>query len=270
MGFKDWLKDIFSSEEENILEEFIKDELANKKWIEHYFLISFKKPQKEKEQDFSFRIMNAKEAILNLILNIMISADSTRTKKEMIFRGSLKKSVTIKVIEPKKDYYEFLIRFSDYNGKMGPKAKKTGGIFLREKKSGKKKEYLFSPSQDIILNKQNILPQIEFGLLNLLKIEPTDIMKSQKIMKSYEFIDNEPYYTELDGIQFFSYPIKKRIELYAKNQDFDKIVFQTGDGDFFLKEFIEEIMEKKNKNKHMKKYCKAVEELLKKFKVSFS
>lgn len=254
MGFKDWIKGNFSTEEKKIIEKLSEDKLANEKWIENYFKIGFEKAQKESKESFAIRIDKTKNAILSLILGNLHLGNS-------VFKKDLKKSVTIKVIEPEKEHYEFLIRFSDF------KEEDFKDNVIRWKKNGKAEDYLFSPLQTIIINEKNILPNIEAELMQLLKIKPTEQMKSNTIMKLYSFVNNEPHYTEFDGIQYFAYPVKKRIELYVKNPKLERATFPMVERDYHFNEFIEEIMSKKEHNEHMKKYCKAVEGLLIGFRV---
>ena len=261
-----WFKKIFSSTEERNIEEFSKDKLANEKWIEHYFKIGFEKLREENEKEFTMRIYKIKNEILSLITNKLIFVDS------LVFRGNIKKNVTITVIEPTKKHYEFLIRLVDSKKQeevLGiPKDNSKITLFDNKILAHKKEDYLFSPLQDIILNKQNILPDIELGLISFLNIKPPKVMEQNRIIKSFQFVNKEPYYTEFDGIQYFGYPIKKRIELHVKNPKLEKVVFQTKDNNFFFKDFIEEIMSKKEDNEHMRKYCKAVEKLIENYKLN--
>jgi len=75
------------------------------------------------------------------------------------------------------------------------------------------------------------------------------------------FEGKEPIVMEFDGLQYFSYPIAKRIKLYKKYPEIDKLLFGMD-----LMSFIDWVMEKKNENEHMRKYCKAVKNFLSELK----
>lgn len=256
MGFKNWLKSTFSSKEGIDLEEFSKDKLANEKWIEHYYKIGFDKPSGVKKEEFASRVMTTRNNLLGQIAKKLISVKS------------LNKNITIKINEPTKKHYEFLIRFIDCKGTVFKGILLEDGTFIRERRAGKNKDYLFSPLQQLILFKNiehNILADIEFELMTSLNMKPTNVMKSGGLIKQLSFVKKELYYTETDGIQYFRYPIKKRIELYNKNHRLEKLAFPTIDN-FFFKDFIEEIMSKRNDSKQMKRCCREVENLMSKIK----
>lgn len=261
MGFAEWLKDLLSTKKE-LLEELADDKLANEKWIEHYFKIGFEKLPKETQKDFDERIGKLHGQLFYVVFGRQGIVYKNQLERAGILTEKLKKSVTIKVIEPTKKHYEFLIRFSDYSKKDF----KEGGIQFREKKQSKKEDYLFSPFQELILSDTNILRDIEADLMRFLQIEPPEVMKAGKIMKRFSLVDGKPYYEEFDGIQFLGYPIEKRIELYAINPQLQGEIFPTTDK-FYFKDFIEEILEKKKDDKHMEKLCEKVEALLEKYKV---
>lgn len=273
MGLLNWLKKTFATEEIN-LEDYSYDKLANEKWINHYFQIGFTFPIVPKK-DMELLLENERAKIFDVVIEQLINADIVKKDDYLIYKGSLKKNVTILISEIKKvdvagkktNYCEFLIRFIDMI--LADKKAKNKSLLIgfREKKPNDKRSYLFSPLESITAIKIKVLSSIEFGLIAHFGIKPTKVMKSGGIIKNFYWVNEELYYKEYDGIQYFSYPLKKRIELHAKNPELEKLVFQARDNDFFFEDFIKEMMSKKNDNKHMKKYCQEAEEIIKELKI---
>ncbi len=278
MGFKDWFKKTINSEEAINLEEFSKDKFANDKWIEHYFKIGFEKPSGESEEAFNLRINQIRHKIISIIANLLMMSrqfnvkylhhqdndsmayfnNGSSSSLATDYEGKLKKSVTIKVIEETKGHYEFLIRFVDVKKQEETITKNISEPILFDNKAlaHKKIDYLFSPLQSLIMI--DIAQRIEDTLCSILKIKP------EQNKTWLKFDGKEPIVEQLDGIQYHSYQLAKRIELYKKYPEIDKRLFGW---DF--KEFLDWVMEKKNANEHMNKYCKAVEKRLKEQEIEY-
>jgi len=240
--------------QKNKLEEFSKDKLAKQKWLYHYFKVPFTldKGLTKKEQEETTNQL--RENLLGFVLGAFTSADSKKIKGGYHYLGRLGKDITIKVINEKGQNY-FLIRFIDTSKEKQKLAQKVGeGIILTNVSNPNKKSYLFTPLQSIIAIK--IMPQIEHSIYIA-----TGGIEPHKNMIHLTFEDNKPYVTEFDGIQWFSYPLERRIELGKKYPEIDKQLF----GENYLEKFIKWILKKKNYDNHMKKYCEGVEKLLKKY-----
>jgi len=255
MKFSDWLKKIFNSEKREInIEEFAKDKLANEKWLYHYFLIPFPKSEKETNEEFIERANKMAEIIMSVVLGQLVASDKQDIdKRTFIYLGSLQKNVNIILINEGDNKFSFLVRFADTSVKDIKKSKNEG-LLIRNIKPRPINSYLFSPLQSLTTTK--ILPNIEFGLVAILKIQP------HENMTYLTFDSKKPIVTQFDGLQYFTYPIEKRAKLYKKYPKIDKLLF----GMDFL-DFIDWIMEKKNDNEHMKKYCQAVKVILKKMDI---
>lgn len=267
MGLFSKIKNFFSNKEINF-EKYSKNKLLNDKWIEHYFLIGFTFPDVPKKER-EFILENERRKIFDTVFGQIIRMDNVKKGKNIIYQGSLKKNITIlisniknvNVFGKKAKYCEFLIRFVD----LLPKDKKRlknqkGSIEFREKKKDKR-SYFFSPLESIKLLKLEILPAIEFGLVTRLGI------KQNEAKDLFFFLKGKPYFRQFDGIQYFCYPIEKRIELFVKYPEIEEIAFKSIDNDFFFKDFIEKIKSRKNDNEHMRKYVLAVEKILAKYEL---
>jgi len=245
------LKKIFSSEDEINLEDFSKDKLANEKWIEHYFLVYTIKPEGASKDEYSNWVFNQQQELHRIIMGQIVGVDSQEKGNSLVYRGSMQKNTSIKRIG-KSGQELFLIRFPDRR-----KTDKNKVFMLF--RSSKPESYLFTPIQSIHALK--ILPSIEFGICAFTGIKPnpsTDL---------YLFKKGKPYFQQSDGIQFFEYPLEKRIELYAKSPTLEKLVFKSADNDFFFKDFIEALRNRVKDNPKLEKYHKAVERLLKEYKI---
>jgi len=194
------------------------------------------------------------ETIMGIVLGQLVASDKQDIdKKTFVYRGSIQKNVNMLLVEEGNNKFSFFVRFSDTTMKEIEKTKKKG-LLLHNIQPKPIKSYLFSPLQSLIVTR--ILPNIEFGLVGIFKIE------LHKNMTYLTFDNKEPIVTEFDGLQYFTYPIEKRAELYKKYPEIDKLLF----GMNFL-DFVDWIMEKKNHDEHMKKYCAELQKIIKKLNI---
>ena len=83
-------------------------------------------------------------------------------------------------------------------------------------------------------------------------------LRDERELTNLIFEDGKPVVQQTNGLQYYSYPVKKRGELFKKYPAIEKKLFEG----LSFTEWIDWLMKKKNNNNHMKKYCKAVEKIL--------
>jgi hypothetical protein len=219
------------------IEEFLKDKIANEKFIGHYFKIPLQKGENETDKEFFVSANKARTEVMNVVLGQSISSINEIKKSVNIF-------LSIEDEEP-----HLLVRFSDITKKQEEQVRKKGDVILSVIDPKKKESYLFFPLQSIKAKKMFV--NIEFGLVSVFKI------KTHEEKTWLKFEGKEPMVEQFDGLQYLYYPLAKRINLYKKYPKIDKQLFG-----WEFDDFINWIMEKRNANEHMKKYCKAVERLM--------
>jgi len=230
------------------LEELEKSSFMTEKWMEHYFKLPLYKPENKSHEQFLDYLEESEPEILSIVLGQMVSSDSIELDdKTLIYKSRLKKNATIISFHGSGDEYYILVRFVDKQDDDDEKEP-----HIRYKSPNDKREYKFSPIDSLL--SINILPNIEFGLVAYFKF------KQHQPMTYLGFDDNQkPIVTESDGVQYFAYPFEKRVQLYQEHPEIDRQLF-----DVVFKEFIDWILEKKEDDDHMKKYCSEVEKILKK------
>ncbi len=260
MGIRNFFKEIIDymdlyADKDFDLEEFSKDKLSKEKWLEHYFKIYFERLEKETDEEFEKRVGRLNEEVMNVVVANLIYADrSDIDKKSFAYRKSLKKNVTTKIFEEEKNKYFFLIRFVDSKKNEDKEFLDSEAILVKNKSPKDRRSYHFSPYQSLIA--VNILPQIQLAILGIFGIG------QHENITHLIFDENRLIVTQFDGVQFFSYPLEKRIELFLKYPEVDELLFGLN-----IEKFLKWVLEKREQDEYMKKYCEKVDELIKKYKI---
>ena len=224
------------------------DAFLNEQWIEHFFIVSLQKPR-DKNQEF-LNYLHAE--VHSKILSFLVIPSSTVTYGKSVstasyFRKDLPTEYEkILQIYPNENSYFTLIRFPDARKEDLEKAT------FRYIQSSEKRNYKFSPIQSIEFLK--VSKRIEWTLHILTGIKP---YKSMILITS---IDDEVIIYEFDGLQYLSYPLSKRAELYSKYPELNMKMFNM---DF--KKFTNWIIDKENDDETMKHNVDLTRKILKRF-----
>ena len=109
------------------------------------------------------------------------------------------------------------------------------------------RQFYWDGNRKFTFTARDILPGNEYRQVDLRNI---NVFNSKNVKAQF------------DGIEYFTYPIEKRAELYKKYPVIDKLLFGM---DFI--NFIDWIMKKKNNDEHMKKYCTKLQKIIKKLNI---
>lgn len=230
--------------------------ILNEKWIENYFKFDLITPEDITINDFNrYYETELREKILNSVVGQMFGVDSNKSflGKKLYYKNSLKKNPTITCdcINEKEGVFELLIRFVDKK----PDEDINQVITYKEKEINDDRSYKFSPNESMIAG--NIIRNVEFGLVSLLGLE------QHELMTDHTFDENDnPIVTEFDGIQYFSFPFEKRIQLYLEDPNLEKKLFGLE-----LKKYLKWVLDKEGKNEHMSKYCNKIKKLRDKYNI---
>jgi len=240
------IKDLFKQKEEKLkisdidLKEINKYPEMHKKILFHYFMIPVSRLKGEKDKDFEKRINEIGEWIMGLSMGQSVEMSE-----------NWKKNFNLQMVPGDKNNVLFILKFSNQKVKDVKKSEKEG-VYTKNIEPKADKEYMFSPYQSLIAGQ--VLPKIEWILSAVLKIEP------HRVMHQYSPSGNKLYIKEFDGLQVLSYSLEERIKLYKKFPEIDSALFGGG-----LKKDIKWILDKRDDNEHMKKCCKIVDRLIKKY-----
>lgn len=263
MGITEWIKTSILGEKPTIknnnpeaeyFSQFSKNKFLNRQWMNHYFMFKITRPKNMSEGDFWVLKEGAiKEKIFGIVIGQENAIDSWQIDKtRTIFKGSLRKNVTIKITPTENREFNVLIRFINMTKK--DLKLKENGMIMREKSERDKRSYYFSPIQSIVA--QRILSNIELGLVALFGLQ------LYENTTRFGFESKEPIVTQFDGLQYLSYSLKERAELYKKYPEIHNRLFKI---DFW--KFIQWIMDKREHDEYMKVYCTTVDKMLKSLKL---
>ena len=216
------------------------ESILNEQWIDHHFKITYVLPGTKKE--IKEKLTKIREELLGFVLGQAASFK--------LF--DIGKSVNISINEDNQygvQKHVILIRFAN----ISKKEMKEGKPIARNVKPKDEKEYLFSPKQSI--EALDFLKAVGSLLRNLLKINST------RTQHWFHFKNKKPHVMEFSPIQFFSYPLEKRIKLFKEYPKEERKIFRG----FKLKKWLRWVMEKENDDDHMKEYCQAVQKLKEKY-----
>jgi len=239
-GFWKKFKEFFSDDDK--WEEFCKDKFSDEKFSEHYFIVPVDLEGLSKKKK-ELKITWLRDHLMSFAMGGVIKADTHNG----IIQCSLGKSISTKYIEEKEQSY-FLIRFPD----LTEKDLKEMKSFYRVVNPKKKRNYSFSVKQSLMAEK--ILYCVEEHIHLATGIKPREVM-------SFFYLKNKkPMVREDDGLQYFEFPLEKRIKLGIKYPKLHNKRFRIT-----LKEYINWILEKVESDSKMKEYYEAVVKLIKKY-----
>lgn len=241
------------------LEDYASDYLLNEPWMEYYLIVILYKPKsftksefETHTQDTSLQILNKLNGYITPLTQIQKTLttfwyNAPKLPKEYMLPQEGYSDIT-------EDTYFILIRFPDAKF-FGDVWAKKGGAY---DKSKTKSNYKFSPIQFINFNENNIRISIDYVLRTMLKIDPAD--NRIKITK----MGNEIIINEFNGIQYFYYPLSKRIELYSKYPEIEELIFSSS-----FSEFSKWLFSKDKDVEFKKNIIAPTKKLLQKYKVPF-
>lgn len=127
------------------------------------------------------------------------------------------------------------------------------------------KNYAFTPKNFIKYAEKKIFTNIEFQLVTLFNLPQIHDEHQKRQDQSYlTFSEGRPVHTKSDGVYMYKYLIEDRIKLYKQNRKLENKVFANVN----LPYFIDWLMDRREANEHMEKYCSKVEDLLDKHNVT--
>lgn len=233
-------KDI-SSLSDDELNEFLNDDLSKLKWMQHFFKIYFAKRENESIEEFNLRVERIKGELFSYLAIYLMGENGEQLNKKM----------TILIEQEDENLFYYLIRFCD----MSEEDKNVKEFVIREKKSPSKEEdYLFTAYQTLL--SVNIHRQIQYILEVIFNQEP------KRVMDFFTFVDGKPYTYNFNQVQYMGYSIEDRIKVAKKFPNIDNVLFESD-----IKTFISYILDKRNHDDHMKKYCAKVDKLIKKYQL---
>lgn len=277
MGIIDWLKSKLMNEDVNDelnLDLYKDNKLLKKKWIEPYFAVQLFRPQnmnifefiKEQEElvfDWIGKIQpatvdlkinkNNKEALivdrsylLEIFKSFSIKTYFINALPQKYFRAlQYKENI-------KSDTAFLLIRFPSVTQSQINFFEKNNIIrTIPEKES---RNYNFSPLQ--IFQYFEISRRIEYQVMVFSGNVPS------KLKTLINGVGKEIFVTESDEIQYFSYPLSKRAELYSAFPEIEVKIF----GSTFL-DFAKDIFDRENESIYMKRNVERLKNILKKYKI---
>lgn len=235
------IEDYFQKNFDISPEDFKKSKILNSKWVLHFFRIAV-------NADSIDSVEHLKDRFLNVAVGALTESDSVKVSKDtFVFKGSLKKSVAASFWEGDEENV-MILRFGDHEDVKEPLTR------VKSLKSLKwTSNYKFTPIQSV--RGIPIIHNIEQKLVMMFNLSTID-----QVM-NFVFEDGKPIVVNNDGFQYLVYPLEKRMQLAKEYPKLDKALFGQS-----FEEFVNWIMDKKDDNPHMKKYCKKVESLLKKHK----
>jgi hypothetical protein len=239
MGFWKKLNDFITMPTQD-KDNYKNSKIANKKFIEHYFKLNVMKQKGESKNEFNVRLENIGKELMSVVLGGLLPYPNISSKKSMTF----------KAIHDAGEQWYFLVRFPDIRKDMQES-------IITEKKKGDKRSYKFSPV--LSLEAISALKQIEFQIHVVFGLE------SREETTEMVFEKGVPHIIQSDGIQEYSYPIKERLLLYKEHPELESNVFNQS-----APKYLEWLMNRRNHNAHMKKYCNAVDKILKEIKLGES
>jgi hypothetical protein len=233
------------------LSNYKEDAFLEMQWIEHFFVVSFQKPKDKARAEF----LNYLYTEVHQELLSFLGVYTPRTRevgKSVSVKSYFGKDLPLEYkrvlqINSDENSYFTLIRFP--NARKEDLEKGTLFSFID---SSEKRSYKFSPLQSI--NVQEIYKSVEYTLHVLTKIKP------QQVMTLITGVDDEVVVYEFDGLQYFSYPLSKRAELYSKYPELHAEIFPM---DF--KKFADWIIGKENDDETMKHNADLTRKILRKF-----
>jgi hypothetical protein len=234
------------------------DKILNEQWITHYFGITLEKPKNNTTFEFEKYLGELNIRVLENILASTIGMSeikkSVSTKSYPFSKLPREYSRPFDYMKTTNNTYILLIRFPNITEKESKIGFKGDNSIFRY--SERNKNYKFSPNQSIKMDK--IFNNIEHNLHIWYGLKPVD-----QIMNSIHGIGDEIIVTTFDTIQYYTYPISKRIELY---KSFPKIEKQVFGNDF--KYAMNTILNMENSSDPMKKNKIRLNNLLKKYNVN--
>ncbi len=234
------------------LSNYKEDAFLEKQWIEHFFVVSFQKPKDKDHGEFiNYLYTEVHREFLKFL--VVYTSRTREIGKSVSVTSYFGKDLPLEYkrvlqINSDENSYFMLIRFP--NARQEDLEK---GVFPpRFVGPSEKRNYKFSPLQSI--KTQEIYKSVEYTLKVLTETKP------HQVMTLISGVDDEVIVYELDGLQYFSYPLSKRAELYSKYPELDAKIFNM---DF--KEFADWIIGKENDDDTMKHNADLTRRILRKF-----
>ena len=229
------------------------DKILNEQWIEHYFALPMRKPIDRNHSEFLAYLEGLNEKIISFVLTPSLGlfeiGKNVTTQSYQYNDLPEIYSHVLQFLNVNKDTYFMLIRFIDQK-KSDAKEKIAQLRWVLDNKRG----YKFSPLQSSKIAK--ICQSIEQTLIVLTGIRP------HQMMTLITGIGEEIVIHEFDGLQYHSYSLSKRAELYKKYPKIDKKLF----GWNFV-EFIRWILEKEKESEDMKRNCERTRKIVSNFDI---
>lgn len=204
------------------LDFYAEDALLNEPWMEYYFTVILYRPEHLNKSKFEAHAQTTSEKILNELNGYIVPLTNMQKTITTYWYNALK--LPKEYLLPQEGYsditadtYFILIRLPDAKF-FGNVWAKKGGAYDNSKS---KSNYKFSPIQIIKFNEQNIGTSIDWVLRTMLNINHSK--NFTKITRQ----GNEIIVNEFNGIQYFYYPLSKRIELYSKYPEIEELVFKS-------------------------------------------
>jgi len=235
------------------LEKYKDEAFLKEQWIEHFFTVHFEKPEDTSHSDFLDYLEELNHKFLGYVASHSIGI--TEVGKSVSIKSYEGENLpheyerVLQYVNSNENSYFMLIRF--------PNAKKEDlekGVFFGYVNPAEKRSYKFSPLQSIKI--PEICKSVEYMLHILTKIEP------HQSMTLVTGVDKEVIIHDFDGLQYLSYPLTKRAELYSKYPDIDEKIFPMN-----FEEFAQWIIDKENDSDAMKRNADRTRKILEKFKI---
>jgi len=226
------------------LEDYKSVKFLNEHWFNDWFAIYIEKPEKETDKEFRARLEGISDSVLNHILTTMYFENGNYVNAPTgCFDGyalgglsSIQKSIScpsFRSDELPEDYARILstgfkfsknaffiiIRFPNLT-KEALKGMGNNGMGLRYVQPNEKREYKFSPLQ--IIQIAELLRNIEERLIL------PQCFKDHRLEQQITLISgikDEIIISDTDGVQYSSYSLKDRGELYVKYPEIHEKMF---------------------------------------------
>jgi hypothetical protein len=241
----------FKKKKEVDLDEYGKDPVLKKQWIEHFYIVSFEKPEEGTHKDFLTFLENQNDSVLQRIVVSAIGiSELGKSISVKSFNSNALPSNYSRVLQfyqSTENTYFMIIRFPNLEEKDLKKGVHFGYV------EGKR-NYDFSPIQS--LQSQELCKSVELAIHFVTKAVP------HKILTLVTGKGKEVIIHEFDGLQFLTYPLSKRAELFSKYPELDEKIFSMN-----FEKFAKWIIEKERDSESMKRNADRTRQILKKFKI---
>jgi hypothetical protein len=233
-------------------ENYQDDPFLQKQWIEHFFVIPLEKPEEVSHSEYIDTLETQNEKIVQQVAVKSIGITEIGKSVTVItYRAQHlphEYNRVLQFLSPTENSYYTLIRFPNLRKNDSKK-----DACFRRVNTKEKRIYKSSPIQSAKI--PEICRSIELMLHLFTQITP------HQSMTLVTGVANDVIVYEFDGLQYLSYPLSMRAELYSKYLDLDDQIF----GMNFIK-FAQWIIDKKNDSDAMKINAVRVSKILEKIK----